>query len=262
MVIIMIVKDIVDIIETAAPRGLAYDWDNSGFLIGDLNTDVSRVYLTLDVTKETVDEAAAAGAELVIAHHPMFFNPVKSLNVLDKDGYIVQRFMSSGISLYAAHTTMDTANGGINDVLAAKLGIIDTEIIEKNEKYPGCGLGRIGNLDKQIPLKEFAEIVKRELNTPFVRVCGDLNKIIRRAAVGSGACDDLIPTALKMGADVMVTSDMKYHGAIDSVESGICVIDAGHYPTEVFVIDIFERLLIDTGIEIAKSREKDIFQFV
>lgn len=258
----MKVKDIVKIIENAAPLELAYDWDNSGFLIGDLNAVVNKVYLTLDVTTETVEEAAAMGAQMIISHHPMFFKPVRCLNINDKDGYIVQRLMSCTISLYAAHTTMDTARGGINDVLADKLGIFDTQIIEKNKIYDDCGLGRIGSLYETITLREFAERVKKELNTPFVRVCGDLNKKIRRAAVGSGACDDLIPAARKMGADVMVTADMKYHNSIDSVESGICVIDAGHYPTEVFVIDIFEKLLINKGVEIIKSGEKDIFQFV
>ena len=111
-------------------------------------------------------------------------------------------------------------------------------------------------------LKNFAELVKKTLNTPFVRICGDPDNIVEVIAVGSGACDDLIPAAKAMGADVMVTSDMKYHGALDGVESGICVIDAGHYPTEFFVVDIFEKMLKNTEIKIIKSTQKDVFNLV
>ena len=88
------------------------------------------------------------------------------------------------------------------------------------------------------------EKVKENLKTPFVRVCGDINRKISRVAVGGGACDDLIPNAIEMGADVMITSDMKYHISADSVDKGICVIDAGHYPTEVFVIDIYDHFIL------------------
>ena len=255
----MLISEIISVIEKKAPLRYAYSWDNSGFLCGDINRDVKRVYLTLDVNRYTVEEAASAGAELIISHHPIMFGGIKKINYGTNEGFIISELIKNDMALYASHTPMDTACGGLNDVLAQKLGITDTDIIERHVPGEECGLGRIGKLEKPVTLKEFAESVKKALNTPFVRVMGDMDRNIKCAAVGSGACSDIIHAAHAMGADVMVTADMKYHIAMDSEESGICVIDAGHYPTEVFVIDIFEKLLEDTQLDIIKSTEKDVF---
>ncbi len=255
----MLVKDIIRIIEEKAPIGLAYDWDNSGFLCGDKNKEVKKIYLTLNTDIYTVNEAAELGADMIISHHPIMFGGINRIDISEPSGKIIETLIKNDIALYASHTTMDTADGGLNDVLAEKLGLINTEIIEKADGFDGCGLGRIGYLEKPETLSEFAETVKDALETPFVRVSGDMGILINKAAVGSGACADLIPAAADMGAQVMVTADMKYHTAIDAVESGICVIDAGHYPTERFAADIFGQLLKNSGCELFYSTEKDIF---
>lgn len=257
----MKVKDIVKRIEDIAPKGLAYEWDNTGLIAGNPQKEVKKIYLTLDMFKYNIDEAIENGVDMIISHHPILFKGIKEINVLNPEAYVLEKIIKNDIALYAAHTSMDCAKGGINDVLAEKIGLKEVEIIEKSE-IEGCGLGRIGNLTNEITLKEMCEKVKENLKTPFVRVCGDLERKINRVAVGGGACDDLIPDALSMGADVMVTADMKYHISADSVDKGICVIDAGHYPTEVFVIDIFENLLKDTQVEIFKSSCKDVFKVV
>lgn len=254
-------KDIVRAIEGAASLELAYSWDNSGFLCGDIEKKVRKVYITLDVNKYTVDEAVKAGADMIVSHHPIMFGGIKQIQYEKPQGYIIKQLIENNIALYAAHTSMDTANGGINDMLAEKLSVTDTDIIEKNDKYPKCGLGRIGKV-KRTTLREFALHVKYALKTPFVRVCGNLDSVVECVAVGGGACDDIIPEALAMGADVMVTADMKYHISMDSVESGICVIDAGHFPTEVFVIDIFGKCLENVDVEIIKSTQKDVFRVI
>ena len=255
----MLAKDIIKIIEDRAPLGLAYSWDNSGFLCGDINKEVEKVYLTLDVNMYTVDEAVKSGADMILSHHPIMFGGIKRIDFNTPDGYVISKLIKNDIALYAAHTTMDTAKDGLNDMLAEKLGIVSSDVIEKNESYDGCGLGRIGKINTPVTLAEFAVTVKEALKTPFVRVSGGKETVINTAAVGSGACSDIIPLAAKMGADVMVTADMKYHIAIDSVESGICVIDAGHYPTERFVTDIFADLLKNCDLELIYSSESDIF---
>ena len=247
--------------KTAVPK-LAYPWDNSGFLCGDEKKRVKTVYLTLDTNMYTVDEAVRSGADMIISHHPIMMGGIKKIDFNTPSGYVIRKLILNDIALYAAHTTMDCARGGINDELAERLGIIESEIIEKNDELSGCGLGRIGKLKKPMKLGEFAALVKSALDTPFVRVSGDTERMIYKAAVGGGACADLIPSSRDMGADVMVTADMKYHVSIDSVESGICVIDAGHYPTEKIVTDIFERLLEGCGLNIIKSTDKDIFKVI
>ena len=253
------VNDIIKQIEKTAPLALAYPWDNSGLIIGSRDKEVQKIYITLDTNMYTVDEAVKSGADMIVSHHPIMFRGIKRIDGTDPAGYVISELIKHGMALYAAHTSMDCAAGGINDVLAEKLGIMETEIIEKNEAFPGCGLGRIGSVREQT-LKEFANTVKAALKTPFVRVSGNPERIIKRAAVGGGACDDLIPAARMMGADVMVTADMKYHITMDSVESGVAVIDAGHYPTEVFVTDIFADILKASGAELVISSESDVFE--
>ncbi len=256
------VKDIIKLIEKTAPQELAYPWDNTGFITGDKEKEVKKIYLTLDLFKENIDEAVSAGVDMIISHHPILFKGVQKIDYSSQQGYIVKQLIQNDIALYSSHTSMDCANGGINDVLAKKLGLINTRIIEKNSDFHDCGLGRIGEIENEMTLKEYAEFVKKQLTTPFVRVSGEFDSVIKTVAVGGGACDDLIPQAQEMGADVMVTADMKYHIAADSKDSGISVIDAGHFPTEVFVVDIFENILKDTGIEIIKSSKKDVFKIV
>lgn len=257
----MKIRELIKKIEEKAPLSLAYPWDNSGFLVGDIERDVKKVFLTLDVNISTVKEAVECGAEFIISHHPILFKGIKTIDYNNTEGYIIKELIKNDIALYAAHTNMDTANGGINDILALKLGLSDIKIIEQHTDDKSCGLGRIGNIEEK-SLKEFAEFVKKQLDTPFVRVCGDFNKRIKRVGVGSGACDDIIDDALKMGADVFVTADMKYHISINSVEEGICVIDAGHFPTEIFVMEIFEDLIKNMDVEIYKSKNRDIFQII
>lgn len=255
------VKDIVNLIENFAPRNLAYEWDNTGLIVGNPEKEIKKIYLTLDLFKYNIDEAIEMGADMIVSHHPILFKGIKEVNTSTPEGYVLDKLIKNDIALYAAHTSIDCAKGGINDVLAEKLGLKHVEIIEESNAE-GCGLGRIGNITKDITLGEMCQIVKDKLETPFVRVCGDTDKQISRVAVGGGACDDLIPQAILMGADVMVTADMKYHISADSVDKGICIIDAGHYPTEVFVIDIFENILKDTQVEIFKSSCKDIFKVI
>ena len=258
----MLCKDIIGIVEKAAPLELAYPWDNSGFLCGDINKEVKKMYITLDVNNYTVDEAVKEGADMILSHHPIMFGGIKKIDYSTPQGYVIKQLIKNDIALYASHTPMDCAVNGINEALAEKIGIINRKILEPNESFEGCGLGRYGDLKNEMTLRCFAETVKKALNTPFVRICGNPDTVIKTAAVGGGACDDLIPTAKAMGADAMVTSDMKYHISMDSVESGICVIDAGHYPTELFVTDIFADLFKDCDIEIVKSTEKDIFKCI
>lgn len=255
-------KDIVNLIEKFAPLDLQYSWDNSGFLCGDINKKVSKVYITLDVNISTVNEAVREGADMIISHHPILFRGVNNIDYATSPGCIIKTLVKNDIALYSSHTPMDCAKGGINDILADKAGIINKKIIENNDRYEECGLGRIGELKNEIILGELAEKIKSVLNTPFVRICGDKNKIIKTAAVGGGACDDLIPAAKAMGADVMITSDMKYHISMDAVESGICIIDAGHYSTENFVIEIFEDIIKNLNIDIVKSSQRDIFNII
>ena len=257
----MKVREIAELIEKTAPKELAYEWDNVGLLIGDKNKDINRVFVTLDANLTTAREAVDAGADMIISHHPIFFNPLKRIEYGTPEGDMIRLLIENNIPLYAAHTNMDAAEGGINDKLAEIFRLSDVRVLEPNRNNPAAGLGRYGKGTREVEFASFVEIACMLLRTP-VRYAGDERRIIRKVAVAGGACADLAPMAKAAGCDVLVTADVKYHEMIDAYESGICVIDAGHYPTEICVMDIFSEILKDTGLEIIRSESKDIFKFI
>ena len=252
----MKLKNIAEIIENEFPLDTAYEWDNCGILLGDGEREIKRVLLSLDVNDSVLKEAQAAGADLILSHHPILFNGIKRITAETPDGALLLNLTKSNIAVYAAHTNCDVGKNGINARLAAVFGLCGTEFLEEN------GLGRIGNLENPVSFCDFVAFAKKVLKTPCVRICGDKTASVRRVAVASGACSESIPTAVKKGADVIITADMKYHEMITALELGICVIDAGHYPTEILVLDIFEEILKDRGLTLIKSKNPDIFEFV
>lgn len=252
--------EIAQLIEKEAPQELAYSWDNVGILCGDGKKEVKKALLTLDTNENTVDEAIQNKCDMIISHHPILLGGIKRIDYSSADGRMLRKLIQNDITVFAAHTNMDTAEHGINDALALLLGIKDAEIIEKNGEK--TGLGRYGKLIHAATLREFAELVKKKLGTPHVRTAGDLGKTVITAAVASGSCAELIPAAHALGCNVIVTADMKYHNMIEAAESGIAVIDAGHYPTEIIVMDIFEKILRQTNIITVKSKNTDIFTYI
>lgn len=252
----MILSEIIRIIEAEYPTELAYEWDNVGLLAGSPERDVKKAVLTLDITPSVVDEAVDFGADLIISHHPLIFSGIKNFSETDAKNKMYAKIIRNNICVYSAHTNMDTARRGINQYLAELFELDNTEPIDKK-----TGLGRVGNI-KKITLFEFANTVKARLNTPFLRISGNPEKEIKRVSIGSGACSELIPDSILLGADVLLTADVKYHTAIDAVSDGIAIIDAGHYPTEVVVIDMLRQLLKNTGILLKNSKNTDIFTII
>ena len=255
----MKVKDIARIIEEFCPTRLAYDWDNVGLLCGDSEKDVKKVFVTLDTNLDTVKEAVGKGADMIVSHHPILLGGVKRIDYTTAEGQMIRLLIENNIPVYAAHTNMDTARGGINDRLAEIFELTDVSVLDVHTDDTSAGLGRIGNLKSPLTFGEFAKVCSEKLNTP-VRIAGDENKQINTVAVASGSCSEIIPLAAAKGADVIVTGDLKYHNTMDMTYLGICIVDAGHYPTEICVMDIFEGILKD--VEIIKSENRDVFKFI
>lgn len=252
---------IIEIIERVCPERLAYSWDNVGLLCGDGEKEVKRILVTLDTNISTVKEAVEKGADMIVSHHPILFGGIKRIDYTSSTGQMIKLLIENNITLFAAHTNMDTASGGINDKLAQMFSLTDIKILDQHTEDETAGLGRIGKLKEPVKFSDFTNKCKEILNTP-VRAAGDFDKTIVTVAVASGSCSEVIPLAKAKGADVIITGDMKYHNMIDAAELGICVVDAGHYPTEICVMDIFADILKDADVEIIKSENKDIFKFI
>ena len=258
----MKVNEVLKTIEKFAPPYLAYSWDNVGLLVGNGEREVKRILITLDPDVDIVEEAVEKGCDLIVSHHPMFFKGAKHIRTDEPEGRAIELLMKNDISLIAAHTNMDCAEGGINAGLAEIFGLEDVEVLEENAANPSCGLGRVGNLKKPMALSELAAFAKDTLAVSGVRAAGAADSVISRIAVAGGSCSEVIPLAIAKGCGAIITGDMKYHETINAVNSGICVIDAGHYGTEHHVIGIFEKILMPLGVETVRSEHKDIFDFV
>lgn len=247
----MKLTEIYEIIEANYPKNLAMQWDNPGILAGKPEQEISTILVTLDITSSVVKEAISAGAELIISHHPLLLGGVNNFYEDNFKNKMYSEIIRNNIAVISAHTNMDCAENGINQTLAELLGLKNIKVLEDE-----TGLGRIGEIE-ETTISEFSKKLKSLLGTPFLKLAGDAERKITKVAVGSGSCGDIYPVAIKKGAELFITADVKYHIALDAAEDGIAIIDAGHYPTERIVMDMFEKILKD--VKIIKSQNKDIF---
>ncbi|SHE29790.1 dinuclear metal center protein, YbgI/SA1388 family [Caldanaerobius fijiensis DSM 17918] len=333
--------DVIKIIEELAPKVLALEGDNVGLQIGDPDKEVRRVMVALDAVPAVVYEAIEKRVDMLITHHPFFYRPARNLRYDVPQGHITQLLIKNDIALYSAHTNLDCAIGGVNDVLCDVLELKNREVLDKGYEeglkkvvvfvpkgyldavrdamseagaghignYSHCtfacegigtfkplqgsnpfigqvgklekaeeyrletivpesrldavikamlsvhpyeevaydvypedisykiyGLGRIGELEKEMDFSEFACYVKNKLAVTFVRAIGKRDKKVKKVAVCGGNGTSLIQKAISKGADVMVTGDVGYHQAQDALAAGFSIIDAGHYGTEKVVV--------------------------
>lgn len=228
------VKIISDYINSFAPYETQCSWDNCGMLIGDGDKQVKKVGLCLDLTEETLGEARKAGVDLVITHHPVIFSAQKTF----LKGNKAYELAVSGISVISAHTSLDCAEGGVNDVLCEVLGITNTRGVASAETV--VPMARIGEI-KPCNLNEFALLVAKRLNTACRVV--DCGKSISRVAVCGGAGMDFYIDAVREGADVYVTGEIKHHEMLMAKETGVSVIEAGHFETENPVVNALKNKL-------------------
>lgn len=238
------VADILKYMETIAPRNMKMDWDNVGLLCGSKTTEVSKILVALDPFEHVCREAADWGAELIVTHHPIIFQAMKAITDDTSIGRSILQLCRHGIAAINAHTNLDQAPGGVNDVLARTLGLQDVEVInasgvdaEGNE----WGLLRCGQVQEQT-LQDFLQNVKDQLGCKGLRYV-DGGRPVRRVAVGGGSCASGMLDALDAGCDTFVTADVKYNQFWDAQDLGLNLIDAGHFHTENPVVAVLAAKL-------------------
>lgn len=223
------VREIESALYRLAPREGAMDWDNVGQLLGDPAAEVTRVLVALDITEDVAAEAVRQHCQLIVSHHPVMnckWLPVQSVRADTPQGHLLMQILQNNMAAICMHTNLDVAPGGVNDALAAALGLEDPGPLGDPE-----GLCRMGTLAKEMPLHQFAQHVCRCLGANGVRYA-DAGRPVRRVAVGGGACGDYESYAIAAGCDTFVTSDLTYHTFLDAPGKGINLLDAGHFPTE------------------------------
>ena len=245
------VSDILKFVETLAPRTMKMDWDNVGLLCGSKATPVTKVLVALDPFEHVCKEAAAWGAEVIVTHHPIIFRPLPSITDETTIGRGLMTLIRHDISAINAHTNLDQAPGGVNDVLAVTLGLANIQVISPcgtTEEGTPWGLLHMGQVPEQ-SLDTFLATVKEKLSCQGLRYA-DGGKPVRNVAVGGGACADGFRDALAAGCDTFVTSDIKYNQFWDAHDLGLNLIDAGHFHTENPVVAVLAEKLASAFPEI------------
>lgn len=207
------------------PEALRCEWDNDGIMCAhSLDSEVKRVLISLDVTMDTVNYAIENGYDTIISHHPLVFRSQRSLTPLSFTQKKLIELIKGRVNVMSFHTRLDSANGGVNDVLAKKLGL-SSIVVDSQD-----AIGRIGLLEKEMTLEGFARQVKESLSSPVVLFTG--NKTVRKVYVVGGDGKDLIENAINAGCDTIVTGRGSYNTSVDACDMGINIVEAGHFYTE------------------------------
>lgn len=226
-------REFVERFEQFAPKSWAEPWDVPGLQLGDLNAPVHKILVTLDVRPETVQEAIDVGADFIFAHHPAMFHPAKTLDLSVQQNQMYATILAHHITVYAAHTNLDSAPGGMNDWLATALDLQNCEgLVPSNGQgaTPTVTMGRVGELAQPTTVRAFAEHCKTVFGLKGLRLISHTPAAsVKRVAVLGGSGSEFYPAALAHHADVYVTGDVSYHPAHDMLAAGLSVIDPGHH---------------------------------
>ena len=227
------VSDVERLVGEIAPYALAEEWDNVGLLLGRRGAPVTRALVALDLTQGALDEAKALGAQLIVTHHPIMFSARKRVTDEDREGRLMLEMAEAGVAHIAAHTNLDSAPGGVNDTLMAALGA---------ENIRGEGFVRAGDLPGGMTLSRLAALARARLHGE-VRVYGAGDTPVHVLGCCSGAGGGELAQARALGADCFITGEIRHHEALDAVDAGVCVLEAGHFETENPVCEVLRTAL-------------------
>jgi dinuclear metal center YbgI/SA1388 family protein len=277
-----IVGDVVSFLDGCYPPAWAADWDRVGLVVGDPGAAVGHVHFVIDCVAETVAEAIANGAGMIVAHHPLLLRGVSSVAATTYKGRIVRDLIKNDIALFVAHTNADHASPGVSDSLARRLGLGDLrplrpaapevsagtsgsvgtpagEVPAAGARPAGVdrGAGRIGRLPAPMTFAAFTAMAAAALPATAVgiRAAGDPDRPVVTVAVCGGAGDTYLDDAVRGAVDAYVTSDLRHHPASEHLAGGgPALIDATHWATErPWLDDVAGAVRDRTGLNVTVS---------
>ena len=251
------VGTIAECLEQFAPSTLAADWDNVGLLVGDRAAPVERVMTCLTITPETVAEAIDGRAQMIVTHHPLPFQALKTITADTTVGSMLLKLITARIAVYSPHTAFDSARAGINQHLAIGLGLQEiTPLIVPFAEEPDVGVGRCGILGEQFTLEDLVERVKNFLGLSRVQVVGCDGQIVARVAIACGSGGALVPMAIENGCHCLVTGETNYHTCLEAAARGVALVLTGHFASERFALLSLADYLSDllAGVTVWASR--------
>ncbi|HEX4144361.1 MAG TPA: Nif3-like dinuclear metal center hexameric protein [Pirellulales bacterium] len=251
----MIVDDIAQYLDQFAPADLAESWDNVGLLAGDRGAPVTKVMTCLTITPASAAEAIAAGAELIVAHHPLPFRPLKRLTTDTLEGRLLCDLLAARIAIYSPHTAFDSTSGGINERLAAGLGLVDleplvllpqstTSAVTAGQAVEGRrGTGRRGRAPAGTTGDALAARVRQFLRIGQVQAIGDTGRIAENVAVACGSAGEFLVPAHAAGCQLLVTGEVRFHTCLEAEGLGVTLLVVGHFASERFAVEVLAGVL-------------------
>ena len=242
----MKVSEITEILDKWMPISIAEDFDNVGLIVGDLNSEVKNILVTLDTTLNVVDEALDKDCNLIVSYHPIIFNGLKKITT--DSGYVqksVIKAVKNNISVYAIHTSLDNHPEGISYFLSKKIGLkkISTLIPKiDNKNNFKIGMGTKGELIEPMEENNFFDLIKNKLELKYLRHSVKLNKKISKVSIVVGSGSFAIKNSLDSNVDAFITSDLKYHNFYEADNKAI-LVDIGHYESENHIKLIIKEFL-------------------
>ncbi len=237
------IKDVTALLEEFAPLSYQAPYDNAGLIVGRSHSAVSGVVIAVDVTMEVIEEAKSIGANLIITHHPIVFHPLKRFNSATYVERCVEEAIRSDIALYACHTNLDSAPGGMSWYLADMLGLTNLELLESTCNIEGVGFGVFGELSEPQSYSDYLALVAERLNLSAVRHSRVAEeRPISRVALCTGSGGSLIEAARSREVDLYITGDLKYNDFMEGSEE-FTIVDIGHFESEYCAIDLLYDIL-------------------
>lgn len=250
------VKDVIGIVESHAPVLYREGYDNVGLMVGDEAAEVKGILFSLDTTLKVIEEAREKGANLIVSHHPMMFNKPSSITTGTVQGKKVIDLIKHGISVYSAHTNLDSVKNGMNDRLVRMFGFKEVDIMEQCEFDYDSGIGRLVYVRSILTLEGFLKKTAEILGTENIRYTGRLNKKLKRIAIINGSGQSFFKQAVEMRADCILTGDTSYHEVLELEEMDICLVDPGHFASERAVFNLIMR---EISSEITAKKNVPVF---
>jgi len=252
-------------LESIAPLRLAAEWDAVGLLVGTRRESVDRVMTCLTLTPIVAREAVRERADLVVTHHPLPFRPVGRITDDTATGEVLLELVGAGIAVWSSHTAWDSADGGINDLLAQLLGLEHVAPIEPDEIHPLAGFGRAGSAPGGWSVADLARHIVGKLGSGTAQVVGDPTRPAGRVGIVCGSGGESTAAVRKAGCNTFLTGELKLHDACDALARDLAVIAVGHHASERFSLDVLARRLASAlpGLHCWASRdENDPFRWV
>ena len=241
----MKIKDVIDALDGFAPLPLQEDFDNAGLQIGLTEAEVSGALLCLEATEQIVDEAVEKGCNLIVTHHPLIFHKLRQISDADYVQRTVMKAIKHDITIVSMHTNLDSAEGGVNYMIARKLcADMQTAKLLGEHEINGVkgGLGLVCEMKEALSAEDFIKKVKETFGVKVAMTNELLERPIKKVAICGGAGSFMLPQAVEAQADAFLTGEMHYHEYFGQ-EQVIQIVVIGHYESEQYTINLLEEII-------------------